>query len=109
MYVFLPAEVGTLSPLTTELRDSNADTTKPWGEGPNDLDLDRYCNLLALDLDEIMSHPQTYEGLLRNTGLKTSASSRTLSSTLNADVPNEAHVIDRFSDPEELIPDLQAV
>jgi putative membrane protein len=28
---------------------------KPWGEGPNDLDLDRYCNLLALDLEEIIS------------------------------------------------------
>jgi len=23
------------------------------------LDLDRYCNLLALDLDEIMAHPQS--------------------------------------------------
>lgn len=25
-----------------------------WGEGMNDLDLDRYCNLPALDLDEIV-------------------------------------------------------
>jgi putative membrane protein len=31
---------------------------QPWGEGPNDLDLDRYCNLLRLDLDDIMAHPQ---------------------------------------------------
>lgn len=30
---------------------------KPWGEGPNDLDLDRYCNLLALDLEEITELP----------------------------------------------------
>jgi len=31
---------------------------QPWGEGPNDLDLDRYCNLLRLDLDDIIAHPQ---------------------------------------------------
>ncbi|KAH7364037.1 hypothetical protein BKA65DRAFT_490271 [Rhexocercosporidium sp. MPI-PUGE-AT-0058] len=28
------------------------------GEGPNDLNLDRYCNLLALDLDKIMVLPR---------------------------------------------------
>ena len=87
-----------------------ANTRKPWGEGPNDLDLDRYCNLLALDLDEIMSHPQTYQGLLDQTSLKTSASSRTLSSALKADANGEAHgshVIDHFSDSEDLLPGLQ--
>jgi len=82
---------------------------KPWGEGPNDLDLDRYCNLLALDLDEIMSHPQNHESLLKETGLKTSASSRTLSSALNLNTQSEEHVIDHFSDSEDLLPNLQVV
>lgn len=35
---------------------------KPWGEGPNDLDLDRYCNLLALDLEEITSSKLARQG-----------------------------------------------
>lgn len=35
---------------------------KPWGEGPNDLDLDRYCNLLALDLEEITSAKLARQG-----------------------------------------------
>lgn len=37
---------------------------QPWGEGPNDLDLDRYCNLLALDLEEIMTFPRSQQRLL---------------------------------------------
>lgn len=31
-------------------------STKPWGTGPNNLDLDRYCNLLALDLESTMTY-----------------------------------------------------
>lgn len=37
------------------LAEVGLEIENPWGEGPNDLDLDRYCNLLALDLDEIMN------------------------------------------------------
>ncbi|TVY28736.1 UPF0187 protein [Lachnellula hyalina] len=40
------------------LAEVGLEIENPWGEGPNDLDLDRYCNLLRLDLDDIMSHPQ---------------------------------------------------
>jgi putative membrane protein len=45
------------------LAEVGIEIENPWGEGPNDLDLDRYCNLLALDLDDIMTHPQTYQTL----------------------------------------------
>jgi putative membrane protein len=41
------------------LAEVGLEIENPWGEGPNDLDLDRYCNLLRLDLDGIMAHPQT--------------------------------------------------
>ena len=37
------------------LAEVGLEIENPWGEGPNDLDLDRYCNLLALDLDEILN------------------------------------------------------
>ena len=37
------------------LAEVGLEIENPWGEGPNDLDLDRYCNLLALDLDEIIN------------------------------------------------------
>ncbi|KAH9211421.1 Bestrophin/UPF0187 [Leptodontidium sp. 2 PMI_412] len=40
------------------LAEVGLEIENPWGEGPNDLDLDRYCNLLALDLDEIMAFPR---------------------------------------------------
>lgn len=34
------------------------------GEEPNDLDLHRYYNLVALDMDVIMAHPQFgFEGM----------------------------------------------
>lgn len=36
------------------LAEVGLEIENPWGEGENDLDLDRYCNLLALDLGEIM-------------------------------------------------------
>lgn len=58
---------------------------QPWGEGPNDLDLDRYCNLLALDLEDIMAHPQKSEGPSCVSSLR----------TLLGDVNNES---DRYSD-----------
>ncbi|KAI5778137.1 UPF0187 domain membrane protein [Geopyxis carbonaria] len=35
------------------LAEIGLEIENPWGEGPNDLDLDRYCNLVALDLEEI--------------------------------------------------------
>ncbi len=41
--------------LLIEIKLTKPSCPKPWGEGPNDLDLDRYCNLLALDLEEIIS------------------------------------------------------
>ncbi|KAL2063627.1 hypothetical protein VTL71DRAFT_5432 [Oculimacula yallundae] len=42
------------------LAEVGLEIENPWGDGPNDLDLDRYCNLLALDLEEIVSgrYPQ---------------------------------------------------
>jgi len=40
------------------LAEVSLEIENPWGEGPNDLDLDRYCNLLALDLEEILAHPR---------------------------------------------------
>jgi len=40
------------------LAEVGLEIENPWGEGPNDLDLDRYCNLLALDLEEIMAQPR---------------------------------------------------
>lgn len=40
------------------LAEVGLEIENPWGEGPNDLDLDRYCNLLRLDLDDILAHPQ---------------------------------------------------
>ncbi|CZR52888.1 uncharacterized protein PAC_02765 [Phialocephala subalpina] len=40
------------------LAEIGLEIENPWGEGPNDLDLDRYCNLLRLDLDDIIAHPQ---------------------------------------------------
>lgn len=30
---------------------------QPWGEGPNNLDLDRYCLLIAWDLADITARP----------------------------------------------------
>jgi len=45
------------------LAEVGLEIENPWGEGPNDLDLDRYCNLLRLDLDGIMAYPQTPGGL----------------------------------------------
>ncbi|OCK80006.1 UPF0187-domain-containing protein [Lepidopterella palustris CBS 459.81] len=40
------------------LAEVGLEIENPWGEGPNDLDLDRYCNLLALDLEETMTFPE---------------------------------------------------
>jgi hypothetical protein len=37
------------------LAEVGLEIENPWGEGPNDLDLDRYCMLLALDLEEIIA------------------------------------------------------
>jgi hypothetical protein len=37
------------------LAEVGLEIENPWGDGPNDLDLDRYCMLLALDLEEIMA------------------------------------------------------
>lgn len=54
------------------LAEVGLEIENPWGEGPNDLDLDRYCNLLALDLDDIMM--QATEGNV----LGSAASSRTV-------------------------------
>ncbi|KAE9368276.1 UPF0187-domain-containing protein [Stipitochalara longipes BDJ] len=45
------------------LAEIGLEIENPWGEGPNDLDLDRYCNLLRLDLDDIMAHPQDSSGI----------------------------------------------
>lgn len=59
------------------LAEVGIEIENPWGEGPNDLDLDRYCNLLALDLDDIMAHPQSYEKLEERT-LSSSSSRETL-------------------------------
>ncbi|KAH6665515.1 Bestrophin, RFP-TM, chloride channel-domain-containing protein [Halenospora varia] len=39
------------------LAEVGLEIENPWGAGPNDLDLDRYCNLLALDLNEIVAYP----------------------------------------------------
>lgn len=36
------------------LAEVGLEIENPWGLGPNDLDLDRYCLLLALDLEEIV-------------------------------------------------------
>lgn len=36
------------------LAEVGLEIENPWGEGPNDLDLDRYCLLLALDLGDVV-------------------------------------------------------
>tara|TARA_R110002060_G_scaffold3453_3_gene5426 strand:+ start:1478 stop:1762 length:285 start_codon:yes stop_codon:yes gene_type:complete len=55
---------------------------QPWGEGPNDLDLDRYCNLLALDLEEIVSTKLPTDGWF---GAQTSACNTPGSATPKVD------------------------
>jgi hypothetical protein len=40
------------------------------GEGPNDLDLGRYCNLLRLDLDDIVAHPQNRSSSMNGSTLR---------------------------------------
>jgi putative membrane protein len=38
------------------LAEVGLEIENPWGEGPNDLDLDRYCKLVALDLEEVLGY-----------------------------------------------------
>ncbi|PMD29585.1 UPF0187-domain-containing protein [Hyaloscypha variabilis F] len=66
------------------LAEVGLEIENPWGEGPNDLDLDRYCNLLALDLDETMAHPQSSK--------ISSSSSRTVS--LHDEMANFSDLVD---------------
>jgi len=55
------------------LAEVGLEIENPWGEGENDLDLDRYCNLLALDLGEIIGHPRA--GVKPTGGVGASANS----------------------------------
>lgn len=42
------------------LAEVGLEIENPWGEGPNDLDLDRYCNLIALDLGDVVAVSQVH-------------------------------------------------
>jgi len=64
------------------LAEVGLEIENPWGEGPNDLDLDRYCNLLALDLEEIVSTKLPTDGWF---GAQTSACNTPGSATPKVD------------------------
>lgn len=44
------------------LSEVGLEIENPWGTGPNNLDLDRYCMLLSFDLQDIMMRPAVEYG-----------------------------------------------
>ncbi|KAI5838517.1 Bestrophin, RFP-TM, chloride channel-domain-containing protein [Morchella snyderi] len=44
------------------LSEVGLEIENPWGTGPNNLDLDRYCMLLSFDLQDIMTRPAAEYG-----------------------------------------------